>query len=120
MRILQLTPGTGTFYCGSCLRDNVLTQALRERGHDAIILPLYLPFALEQGEELPGGQVHLGGINMYLQHKLPALGRMPGVVHDLLDKPGLLRFAAARGAMTDPAHLGPLTVSTLSPPLTSR
>lgn len=113
MRILQLTAGTGHFYCGSCLRDNALVQALRARGHDATIWPLYLPFALEQGESVPGGRVHLGGINMYLQHKLPALGRMPGVVHDLLDRPGLLRFAASKGNMTEPANLGALTVSTL-------
>lgn len=113
MRILQLTPGTGHFYCGSCLRDNTLALALRERGHDAMILPLYLPFALEEGEELPGGRVHLGGINMYLQHKLPLLGRLPGPLHDWLDRPGFLRWAAERGTMTEPADLGPLAVSTL-------
>lgn len=113
MRVLQLTPGTGHFYCGSCLRDNALALALRDRGHDAMILPLYLPFALEKGEEVPGGRVHLGGINMYLQHKLPVLGRLPRLVHDALDRPGFLRWAAARGTMTEPADLGPLTVSTL-------
>ncbi|MDA1264462.1 MAG: glycosyltransferase family 4 protein [Planctomycetota bacterium] len=116
MKILQLTPGTGHFYCGSCLRDNALALALRARGHDAMILPLYLPFALEQGElsdTVPGGKVHLGGINMYLQHKLPVLGRLPGLVHDALDKPSILRWVAARGTMTEPADLGPLTVSTL-------
>jgi glycosyltransferase involved in cell wall biosynthesis len=113
VKILQLTPGTGHFYCGSCLRDNELALALRARGHDAVILPLYLPFALEQGEELPGGRVHLGGINMYLQHKLPVLGRLPRLVHDWLDRPGFLRWVAARGTMTEPADLGPLTLSTL-------
>jgi glycosyltransferase involved in cell wall biosynthesis len=113
LRILQLTPGTGHFYCGSCLRDSALVQALRARGHDALISPLYLPFALEHGEAVPGGRVHLGGINMYLQHKLPALGRLPRLLHDWLDRPGLLRFAASKGNMTEPAHLGALTVSTL-------
>ena len=49
MRILQLTPGTGDFLCGSCLRDNALVMGLRDRGHDALIAPLYLPFALEEG-----------------------------------------------------------------------
>jgi len=113
VRILQLTPGTGHFYCGSCLRDNALALGLRARGHDAMILPLYLPFALEEGEEVPGGRVHLGGINMYLQHKLPALGKLPRLVHDALDRPGFLRWVAERGTMTEPADLGALTVSTL-------
>ena len=52
MRILQLTPGTGTFLCGSCLRDNTLVVKLRERGHDALIAPLYLPFALEGDQQV--------------------------------------------------------------------
>jgi two-component system chemotaxis response regulator CheY len=29
MRILHLTPGTGNFHCGSCLRDHALIKALR-------------------------------------------------------------------------------------------
>ena len=28
MRLLLLTPGTGHFYCGSCLRDHSLARAL--------------------------------------------------------------------------------------------
>jgi hypothetical protein len=41
MRILHLTPGTGNFHCGSCLRDHALIKALRVRGHDALMAPLY-------------------------------------------------------------------------------
>ncbi|MDG1490451.1 MAG: glycosyltransferase family 1 protein, partial [Planctomycetota bacterium] len=76
MRILQLTPGTGDFLCGSCLRDNTLVSGLRDRGHDALIAPLYLPFALEDrgaGAPEPDGvesTIHMGGINVYLQQKL--------------------------------------------------
>ena len=36
MRLLLLVPGTGTFVCGSCLRDNVLARSLRALGHDKI------------------------------------------------------------------------------------
>jgi chorismate-pyruvate lyase len=47
MRIIQLTPGTGSFYCGTCLRDNALVAELRRQGHDALLVPLYLPPALD-------------------------------------------------------------------------
>ena len=34
MRFALLMPGTGHFYCGSCLRDDWLGKALRARGHE--------------------------------------------------------------------------------------
>ena len=48
MRILHLTPGTGNFHCGSCLRDHALIKALRVRGHDALMAPLYLPLVTDR------------------------------------------------------------------------
>lgn len=120
MRIVQLTPGTGTFLCGSCLRDNELTLALRGLGHDALIAPLYLPFALEHGPAVvdagPDGAsdtVRMGGINVYLSQKLPLLHRLPRLLLDRLDSPGLLRWAASRSNMTGARGLGALTLSML-------
>lgn len=112
MRILQLTPGTGTFLCGSCLRDNMLVQALCDLGHEAYIAPLYLPFALEQGEA-SNEEVHMGGINVYLQQLAPWLRFLPRFLHDRLDSPGLLRWAAGRSKMTAAPGLGALTLSML-------
>ena len=40
MRLVYLTTGTGSFYCGSCMRDNALVLALRKRGHDALLVPI--------------------------------------------------------------------------------
>jgi len=113
MRIAHLTPGTGHFYCGSCLRDNALSKALRQLGQDVENVPLYLPLVLEehgQDERLP---VHLGGINLVLQHRLPLLARAPAWMRGLLDAPRLLRWSASLGAMTDARQLGDLTVSML-------
>lgn len=114
MRITMLTPGTGHFLCGSCLRDNALALALRERGHDAYVVPLYLPLFLEDESAAPDdARIRMGGINMYLQHKLPLMRFMPRFLADQLDRPGLLRWAAAKGDMTDAAALGDLTLSML-------
>jgi glycosyltransferase involved in cell wall biosynthesis len=120
VRILQLTPGTGSFYCGSCLRDNALVRALRDVGHDAQIAPLYLPFKLEDargegagGARGTGDEVHMGGINVYLQQFAPWLSHMPRFLAKALDSPRLLRFVSARSNMTDPSGLGALTLSVL-------
>lgn len=119
MRILQLTPGTGDFLCGSCLRDNALVMGLRDRGHDALIAPLYLPFALEDraADAAPAegveSTIHMGGINVYLQQKLGLFRWLPRVLHDRLDSPRLLRWAAGHSKMTETPGLGALTLSML-------
>lgn len=44
MKILFIIPGSGdSFYCGNCFRDNLQASALRQAGHDVVIMPLYLP-----------------------------------------------------------------------------
>ena len=49
MRIVQITPGSGdNFYCENCLRDNLLVRALGRLGHDAVMVPLYLPPRLKE------------------------------------------------------------------------
>lgn len=113
MRIVQLIPGTGSFYCGSCLRDNALGHALRRLGHEVRLVPLYLPFVLEEHQPEEQAPVHLGGINMYLQHKSALAGRLPAWLRRTLDAPGLLRWVARRSNMTGAAELGELTISTL-------
>ncbi len=113
MRIVQLIPGTGSFYCGSCLRDNALGHALRRRGHDVRLVPLYLPFVLEDHEPEEREPVYLGGINMYLQYKSALAARLPAWLRRSLDAPRLLRWVARRSNMTGAAELGDLTISTL-------
>ena len=81
MRITFLTPGTGNFHCGCCLRDHALVKQVRKLGHDADMVPLYLPFvldeSLERDEKRP---ILFGGINVFLQQKMPWLGSLPRIV----------------------------------------
>jgi glycosyltransferase involved in cell wall biosynthesis len=114
MRIFQLTPGTGHFYCGSCLRDDALARGLRALGHDVRMVALYLPFRLEDHAREAEGPVRMGGINMYLQQKLSLARLAPRWMEDLLDRPGLLRWASTRAGMTEPWDLGAMAVSMLS------
>ena len=113
MKIALLTPGTGHFYCGSCLRDSALARGLLGRGQDAYLVPLYLPFHLEEPAPPPAPVVRMGGINLYLQHRSALFRWLPRSWTRFLDRPGVLRWGARRGNMTDARRLGPITLSTL-------
>jgi spore coat polysaccharide biosynthesis predicted glycosyltransferase SpsG len=43
MRILSLTAGAASMYCGSCMRDNALAAELMRLGHEVTLLPFYTP-----------------------------------------------------------------------------
>lgn len=114
MRIIHLTPGTGSFHCGSCLRDNALIKALRVRRHDAIMVPLYLPLVTDGLAANPEIDVKVGGISLYLAQKHPTLHKlMPGFVKRWLNNPARLRKVAKRATMTAAKDLGEMTLGSL-------
>lgn len=113
MRILHLTPGTGNFHCGSCLRDHALIKALRVRGHDALMAPLYLPLVTDREfgtQELP---VQIGGISLFLQQKFTWFHKLPRFVHRWLNTPDMLRKASRRMGMTSAKSLGEMALGSL-------
>ena len=111
MRIIQITPGAGGMYCGNCFRDNALVAEFRRQGHDVLMIPLYLPMTLDEEDQSSGIPVFFGGINVYLEQKLPLLGKMPHWLHKQLSSPGLLKWASGRAAKTRASDLGDLTLS---------
>ena len=113
MRIIQLTAGTGSFYCGTCMRDNALVVELRRQGHDAMIASMYLPMTLDEAPASTGAPLFYGGINVYLQQKLSLFRRTPRWLDRLLDAPAMLRAAGKQAGSTQAAGLGDLTISTL-------
>ena len=115
MRIFQLSasPGEG-FYCENCIRDNSLVRSLRAAGHEAFVLPLYLPPGPEAGAAVPeGAGVFFGGINVYLQQKSAVFRHTPRWLDRVFDSPRLLRWAARRAGMTAARDLGESTLSML-------
>jgi glycosyltransferase involved in cell wall biosynthesis len=112
MRIAYLAAGAAGMYCGSCLHDNTLAAALLARGEDVMLAPIYTPIRTDETDvSLP--RVFLGGINSYLQQQSAFFRRLPQWAVGWLDRPGVLRLLAGRGASVDPAKLGDLTVSML-------
>jgi glycosyltransferase involved in cell wall biosynthesis len=115
MRIVHLTAGTGSYYCGTCMRDHALVSGLKRLGHDVLIVPMYLPPVLEEGSgDDPTCPIFFGGINVYLQQKSWLFRHTPAWLDRLFDGRGLLRWAAGKSHMTSPRDLGEITLSMLA------
>ena len=112
MKILFLTAGAASMYCGSCLRDNALAAELIAQGHDVILLPLYTP-TLTDEPNVSAGRVFFGGISVYLEQKLALFRSSPRFVDQLWDSMFALRAASKSSIATSPRMLGELTVSML-------
>jgi glycosyltransferase involved in cell wall biosynthesis len=112
VNVVFITPGTGSFHCGSCLRDVAALRALRRRGVDATCVPMYLPLVTE-GPAPDGTPLQFGGINVFLQHKFRLFRRTPAWLDSLFNRPWALALATRGDHMTDPHELGALTHSML-------
>jgi len=114
MKIAQLTPGSGdNFYCENCLRDAALVRAMRELGHDVLMIPMYLPLQADKGERISNAPIFFGGINVYLQQKLPIFRKTPRWIDKLFDRPRLLELVGKKAGMTSAKDLGETTISML-------
>ena len=112
MKILFVTAGAAGMYCGSCLRDNSLAAALKARGHDVLLVPLYTP-TLTDERNVSEDRIFFGGISVYLQQRASLFRWAPRIIDRLLDAPWLIRAAASGSISTDPRSLGALTISML-------
>ncbi len=113
MKIAHIIPGSGgSFYCGNCLRDSKLFDAIRAEGHDAVKIPMYLPlFAHDHaGQEIP---VFYGAISLYLKQQFSWLRNAPTWVDKMLNSGPMLRFAARMANSTRASGLEEMTISML-------
>jgi glycosyltransferase involved in cell wall biosynthesis len=113
MKIILLTPGTGSYHCGVCMRDNALAKELIRQGHDAMMLPMYLPLILDESAASPDAPVFFGGISVYLQQKFSFFRHTPRWLDRLLNAALLLKLAGRFSGMTATAEVGELTHSML-------
>lgn len=113
MNLIQLTPGTGGMYCGNCFRDNALVAELRKLGHEALMVPLYLPIKLDEVDQSTGTPIFFGGINVYLEQKVPLFRAAPNWLRKVLSSPRLLARAAGHSAKTRAEDVGEILISML-------
>ena len=111
-KIIYLTAGAGGMFCGSCMHDNALSRALSEEGWDIQLVPTYTPIRTDE-KDFSVDQVLFGGINVYLQQKIPLLRYVPSVLDRFLDSPWLIRKVTSRAMETDGKMLGKLAFSML-------
>ena len=111
-RIAYLTSGAANMFCGSCLHDNTLARAWNKQGVDALLIPTYTPIRTDE-EDVSVDQVFFGGINVYLQQKIPFFRYLPAFLDRCLNRKWLLRKVTSRGLEISPRALGSLMVSML-------
>ncbi|MBI5087169.1 MAG: glycosyltransferase family 4 protein [Acidobacteria bacterium] len=113
MRILSLTAGAASMYCGSCLRDNNLAAELRRMGHDITLVPLYTPTRTDEPSESAGAHILFGGISVYLQNQSALFRHTPAWLDRIWDSQWALNAAAKRSIAVDAESLGAMTVAML-------
>ena len=94
------------------MHDNAIAKALPAQGHDIQLVPTYTPIRTDE-EDASVDQVFFGGINVFLQQKIPLLRQVPAFLDRFLDNPWLIRKATSRSIDMKPEALGSLAVSML-------
>ena len=112
MKFVYLTSGAAGMYCGSCMNDNTLARAMIELGHDVQLIPLYTPIRTDD-RSVADDHVFFGGINVYLQQKVPLFRYLPRWLDHILDQPWLIRWATGSASSTSAKTLGAMTISML-------
>lgn len=114
MKIVNIVPGFGgTFYCGNCLRDSGFTKSLIDLGHDAMMLPIYLPLTLEHGVEKDTNPIFYGAVNIYLKQNFKIFKNMPAWMERIFNSSGILKYAAKKAGSTRTEGLEEMTISML-------
>lgn len=114
MKIINIVPGFGgTFYCGNCLRDSGYTKSLIALGHDAMMVPIYLPLTLEHGVEENEFPIFFGAVNVYLKQNFKIFRKMPAWMKRMFNSSSILRYAAKQAGSTRTDGLEEMTISML-------
>lgn len=111
-KIVYLTAGAGGMFCGSCMHDNALAKALHAEGWDLTLVPFYTPIRTDE-EDVSIDQVFFGGVNVFLQQKIPLFRFVPSFFDRILDNPRLIRRVTSKAIETDAKMLGSLALSVL-------
>lgn len=108
MKVLFISPSAGdAYYCGNCFRDNLLAQALRQAGHDVVVMPLYLPLKFST----EGVPVFFPATSYYVEQKLFRGGRMPRWMRKAFGSERLLEMASSLAGTTSSEGMEGITLS---------
>src|SRR5690606_15414336 len=91
---------------------NTLVSALQAAGHDALLVPTYTPIRTDE-VDVSYKRVFFGGINVYLEQKIPIFRHTPWVIDRLFNSRHLLKWVSRFAAKTEARELADLTISML-------
>ncbi|MFT5470413.1 MAG: glycosyltransferase involved in cell wall biosynthesis [Verrucomicrobiales bacterium] len=111
-KVVFVTAGGAGMYCGSCMRDNTLVRNLMAMGWNIELVPAYTPVRTDE-ENVSIDQVVFGGVNMFLQQKIPLFRWLPRWMDRWLDNPKLLKSLTSKSIKIDPKQLGKMTLATV-------
>ena len=113
MKILLIITNSGdTFYCSNCFRDNLHAQALRNAGHEVVIMPVYLPLT---DKSFPADTpVFFPATTYYVAQKFFNKWKMPLFFEKILDSQPLLRLASSFSGTTSAKGMEKMTLSMIN------
>jgi glycosyltransferase involved in cell wall biosynthesis len=115
MKIVNIVPGFGgTFYCGNCLRDSGYTKSLIKLGHNAIMLPIYLPLNFNHDVEQSETPIFYGAVSIYMRQNFRLFKNMPKWMERFFNSKWMLRYAAKKAGSTRTEGLEEMTISMLN------
>ena len=98
-------------YCGNWCRDNALVTQLRRMGHHALMVPMYLPFTLDETDQSEGTPLFFSGLNVYFAQKFNCFKKAPNWLRRLFTAGWLLNRLGNFAGKTRGAQVGDLTLS---------
>ena len=98
-------------YCGNCFRDNALVTEFRRMGHDALMVPLYLPLTLDEEDQSKGIPIFFGGLNVYLSQKFKLFQKAPKWLRNIFNSEIIIRSIGKIAGKTRGEDVGELTLS---------
>jgi len=110
VKILLIIPGSGDiFYCGNCFRDNLYANALRKKGQDVVIMPLYLPLTGKSFQaDTP---LFFPATSYYVSQKYFTKGKIPPLFEKFLNSQSILRIASSFSGTTSAKGMEQMTLS---------
>ena len=110
MKILFIVPGSGdSFYCGNCFRDNLQANALRDAGHEVVIMPLYLP--LKDQSFQADTPLFFPATSYFLSQKYFKKRSLPRLLDKAVNSDFMLNIAASFSGSTTSEGLESMTLS---------
>ncbi len=114
MKIAYLATGAANMYCGSCMRDNTLVNAIKGLGHQIAMLPMYTPLRVDE-DSASENYVFYSGIKTYILQQFPNRTPWRDALLNVAGSQALTRLLTRFdiGSAVDPAANAELTLSML-------